>query len=206
MFIFVGGSHYLSVVWKVCRTLNTFYFYLCYSVTSRCSGGDGSSFEVAFQNGLRLTVDFFRESWPYCRLWFQKLTNCRQSRFQKKNRNCCNLKVDSRFFVDFAVHFPISVGKWNNSYKMASNSSKFSVEVNSRLRGRTEILQQFTFWPTANCRLFFKKSNDCRQLVTFKKKSRNSRFIVKSRLSTCTVNCRLNQMVIATLGTLGGLN
>jgi hypothetical protein len=32
------------------------------------------SLEVAFQNGLRLTVDFSRESWPYCWLWFQKLT------------------------------------------------------------------------------------------------------------------------------------
>jgi hypothetical protein len=34
------------------------------------------SLEVAFQNGLRLTVDFSREkTWPpYCRLWFQKLT------------------------------------------------------------------------------------------------------------------------------------
>jgi hypothetical protein len=51
---------------------------------------DGSSLEVAFQNGLRLTVDYFRESWPYCRLWFQKLTNCRQLRSKKKNRNCCN--------------------------------------------------------------------------------------------------------------------
>jgi hypothetical protein len=28
-------------------------------------GGLGASLEVAFQNGLRLTVDFFRESWPY---------------------------------------------------------------------------------------------------------------------------------------------
>jgi hypothetical protein len=33
-----------------------------------------SSLEVACQNGLRLTLDFSRESWPYCRLWFQKLT------------------------------------------------------------------------------------------------------------------------------------
>jgi hypothetical protein len=36
-------------------------------------------------------------------------------------------------------------------------------------------------WPTVD---FKKKSNDCRQLVNFQKKSHNSRFIVKSRLST----------------------
>jgi hypothetical protein len=34
------------------------------------------------------------------------------------------------------------VGKWKSSYKMASKSSKISVKVNSRLRGRSEILQQ----------------------------------------------------------------
>jgi hypothetical protein len=32
-----------------------------------------------------------------------------------------------------------------SSYKMASKSQKKSVEVNSRLRGRSEILQQLTF-------------------------------------------------------------
>jgi hypothetical protein len=50
--------------------------------------------------------------------------------------------VDCRFFVDFASS--ILVGKWQNSDKMASKSSKFSVKVNSRLRGRFEILQQLT--------------------------------------------------------------
>jgi hypothetical protein len=43
--------------------------------------------------------------------------------------------VNRRLFVDFAADF--SVGKWKNSYKMASKSSKDSVEVNSRLRGRS---------------------------------------------------------------------
>ena len=33
---------------------------------------------------------------------------------------------------------------------MASKSSKTSVEVNSRLRGRSEILQQFTFFKKVN--------------------------------------------------------
>ena len=49
-----------------------------------------SSIEVAFQNGLRLTVDFRRKSWPYCRLSSKNLTNCRQLFYSKKNRNCCN--------------------------------------------------------------------------------------------------------------------
>jgi hypothetical protein len=79
--------------------------------------------------------------------------------------------VDCRFFVDFAVDFyRISVGRWKNSYKMASKSSTISVKVNSRLRGRSEILRQSTFlekvdhtvdygfksWPY--CRLCFQKS------------------------------------------------
>ena len=49
-----------------------------------------SSIEVAFQDGLRLTVDFRRKSWPYCRLSSKNLTNCRQLFYSKKNRNCCN--------------------------------------------------------------------------------------------------------------------
>jgi hypothetical protein len=95
-------------------------------------------------------------------------------------------KPYSRSTFDFScillwIFHRISVGKWN-SYKMASKSSKFSVEVNSRLRGRSEILQKFTFFEKVDQLSTFKKSNDFRQLV--KKKSRNSRFIVKSRLST----------------------
>jgi hypothetical protein len=62
--------------------------------------------------------------------------------FSKKSQ-LLQLVATSRFFVDFASS--ISVEKWQNSDKMASKSSKFSVTVNSRLRGRFEILQQLTF-------------------------------------------------------------
>jgi len=62
------------------------------------------------------------------------------------------------------------VGKWKNSYKMASKSSKISVEV-KRLRGRSEILQQLTFFEKVDqLSTFQKKSNDGRQLVNFQKK------------------------------------
>ena len=200
-----------------------------------------SNIGVAFQNGLRLTVDFSRKRWLNSRLRFQKLTqqstmvskvdqtvdswkkrpttfNCRG--FKKKSRLL--QLVDCRFFVDFASS--ISVRKWQNSYKKASTSSTISVKVNSRLRGGSEIGQQLTFsekldgtvdygfksWP--NCWLWFQKltelstlvskvdrtvnygfkswpdcrlprfsSNDCRLL---QKKSGNSRFMIKSRLST----------------------
>ena len=79
--------------------------------------------------------------------------------------------VNCRLFVDFAVDF--SVGKWKNSYKMASKSSKNSVKVNSRLRGRSSQLQQLTFFLkldqlSTGGRLSKKESNDCRLL---KKKS-----------------------------------
>ena len=108
------------------------------------------------------------------------MTNCRQPRFHKKSQLL--QLVDSQFFVDLQwIFHRISVGKWKNSYKMASISSKISVEVNSRLRGRSGILQQ-------------KITEKVDQLSTLKKnpttvdswlkKSRNSRFIVKSRLST----------------------
>jgi hypothetical protein len=76
---------------------------------------------------------------------------------------------------------------------MASKSQLKTVRVNSRLRGRSEILQQLTFlekvgqtvdygfksWP--DCRLPRFSSNECRLL---KKKSCNSRFMTKSLLST----------------------
>jgi hypothetical protein len=121
-----------------------------------------TSLEVAFQNGLRLTVDFFRESWPYCRLWFQKLTNCRQSRFQKKKLQLLEL-VDSRFFVDFAVDF----------------SSDFSGKMEEFVQNGLKIFksfrrsQQSTTWPIRDPAtvyffreswVFKKKSNDCRLL------------------------------------------
>jgi hypothetical protein len=54
--------------------------------------------------------------------------------------------VDCRFFVDFAVDFSSDFsGKVEEFVQMASKSSKISVKVNSRLRGRSEILQQLTF-------------------------------------------------------------
>jgi hypothetical protein len=73
------------------------------------------------------------------------------------------------------------VGKWKNSYKMASKSSQFSVKVNSRLRGRSETLQQFTFFEKVDqlVDLKKKKSNDCRLL---KKKSRDLSSKVDCRL------------------------
>ena len=61
--------------------------------------------------------------------------------------------------MDFSSDF--SGGKWKNSYKMASKSSKMSVEVNSRLHGRSEILQQFTFFEKVDqlSTFLLKKSN-----------------------------------------------
>jgi hypothetical protein len=96
-----------------------------------------SSIKVAFKNGLRLTVDFRWKSWPKCRLWFQKLTDCRQLYYSKKKRNCCNRLTVNFSWILLLIFNQISVGKWKNSYKMASKSSKNSVEVNSRLRGRS---------------------------------------------------------------------
>jgi hypothetical protein len=46
--------------------------------------------------------------------------------------------------VDFSWILPHRL-QWQNSDKMSSKSSKCSVKVNSRLRGRFEILQQLTF-------------------------------------------------------------
>jgi hypothetical protein len=89
--------------------------------------------KVAFQNGLRLTVDFRRKSW----VWFQKLTDFDSCIiFQKIATVATSWLSTFRGFCCGFFH-RISVGKWKNSYKMASKSSKNSVEVNSRLRGRS---------------------------------------------------------------------
>jgi hypothetical protein len=68
------------------------------------------------------TVDYGFKTWP-------TVDSCI---IQKKSQLL--QLVNCRLFVDFAVDF--SVGKWKNSYKMTSKSSKNSVEVSSRLRGR----------------------------------------------------------------------
>jgi hypothetical protein len=80
--------------------------------------------------------------------------------------------VDSRFFVDFAVDFSSDFsGKMKEFVQNELKSSKISVEVNSRLRGRSEILQQFTFYEKVDqLSTYLKKSNNCRQLVNFQKK------------------------------------
>jgi hypothetical protein len=100
-------------------------------------------------------------------------------------------KVDQLSTVDFSwillwIIHRISVGKWKNSYIIASKSSKNS-EVNSRLCGRSEILQHFTFFEKVDqLSTFFKK---IQRLSTVGQLSRNSRFIVKSRLSTSRLGC-----------------
>jgi hypothetical protein len=52
------------------------------------------------------------------------------------------LQYCSRFFVDFAVDFSSDFsGKMEEFVQNGLNISKISVEVNRRLRGRSEILQ-----------------------------------------------------------------
>jgi hypothetical protein len=49
--------------------------------------------------------------------------------------------------VDFAVDFSSDFSAKSEEFVQSGlKSSKISVEVNSRLRGRSEILQQFTFF------------------------------------------------------------
>ena len=92
------------------------------------------------------TVDYAFKSWPYCRLWFQKLTGLSTVEISKKKSHLLQL-VDCRFFVDIAVDFSSDFsGKVEEFVQnMASKSSKITVKVNSRLRGRSEILQQLIF-------------------------------------------------------------
>jgi hypothetical protein len=89
--------------------------------------------KLPFKMALRLTVDFFRE--------VDQLSTVEVS---KKKSQLLRL-VDFSWILLWIYH-RISMGKWKNSYKMASTSSKISVEVNSRLGGRSEIIQQFTFF------------------------------------------------------------
>jgi hypothetical protein len=56
----------------------------CHMLPPRVLPPTHQALKLPFKMAFDKQFDFFRESWPYCRLWFQKLTNCRQSRFQKK--------------------------------------------------------------------------------------------------------------------------
>jgi hypothetical protein len=158
------------------------------------------SIEVAFQNGLRLTVDFSRESWPYCRLcfqkltilstiWFQKLTNCRQSRFQTKKSQLLQL-VDSRFFVDFAVDFSWGFsGKMEEFVQIASNKI-FKIFHQSHPSTTWPIWDPATVdfsresWPY--CRLWFKSW----PTVDFSK--RNPATVDLSSKVDCRLQCLLS--------------
>jgi hypothetical protein len=91
--------------------------------------------------------------------------------------------VDCRFFVDFASS--ISVGKWQNSDKMASKSSKKIVKVNCRLRGRFEILQQLTFLEKVDHTVDFSKKNPT--TVDFSKK--NPATVDLSSKVDCRLQC-----------------
>ena len=105
-----------------------------------------TSLEVAFQNGLRLTVHFSRESWPYCRQWFQKLTilSTMVSKVDRTVDSCIifqKIATVATIFCGFRlIDFNGKVAsKSPNLYKMASESQKISVKVNSQLHGRSEM-------------------------------------------------------------------
>jgi hypothetical protein len=114
-----NGAHWVSLpltAQVITRSINSYYELL---------RAVWPSIELAFQNGLRLTVDFFRESWPTV-----------DSQGFKKKSQLLQL-VDSRFFVDFAVDF----------------SSDFSGEMEEFVQNGLKIFKKFrrsqqsTSWP-----------------------------------------------------------
>jgi hypothetical protein len=157
------------------------------------------------------TVDYGFKSWPYYRLWFQKLTILSTMlskvdhtilstvEISKRKSQLLQL-VDYRFFVDFAVNF----------------SSDFSGKVEEFVQNGLKIFKIFrqsqrsTTWPIRDpttvdfpreswpyCRLWFQKLTIldtwyyrlCFQKLTGlstsqKKSCKKNRFMTKSRLST----------------------
>ena len=118
-----------------------------------------ASLEVAFQNDLRLTVDFFRESWPYCRLWFQKLTDFDSCIIFLKIATVATSWLSTFRGFCCGFFYRISVGKWKNSYKMASkifkNFRRSQQSTTWPIREVATVYVFFESWPTV---VFFFKN------------------------------------------------
>jgi hypothetical protein len=170
------------------------------------------------------TVDYGFKSWPYCRLCVQKLTiltTVEISKTKIATVATSRLSIFRGFYCGFFIGFQWESGRIRT--KWPQNLQKFPSK--STVDYVSEILQQLTFlekvdhtvdymvskvdhtvdygfksWPY--CRLWFqkltglstsqKKSNDCRLL---KKKSCNSRFMTKSRLSTLRLGSLAHQYI-----------
>jgi hypothetical protein len=108
------------------------------------------------------------------RLFSRKLTNCRQSRFHKKNATVATSRqsIFRKFCCGFFIGFQWENGRIRTKWPQ-NKSSKISV--------RSQTVDYVADPRSCNSLLFSRKLTNCRLL---KKKSRNSQFIVKSRLST----------------------
>ena len=163
---------------------------------SHCEQAVGTSIEVAFQNVLRLTVDFFQESLPYCRLWFQKLTilstmvskvdrTVDTRDYKKKIATVATnrLSIFPWFCCGFFIGFQWENGRIRTKWpqNLQKFPSKLTVDYVADPRSCNSLLFSRKL---TNCRLKKKNPTTVDSWSTFIKKSRNSRFIVKSRLST----------------------